>query len=60
MATVFETCEFNNINVLQFLLSKVNTLDGLLQMARRKSRQAVPILAKTQVVIDTADALLTN
>src|SRR4030042_6951765 len=36
MATVFETCEFNNVNVLRFLLSKINTLDGLLQMARRK------------------------
>lgn len=45
MASVFETCKFNNINILQFLLSKVNTLDGLLQMAKRKSRQSVPILA---------------
>jgi hypothetical protein len=29
LATVFETCEFNNINVLQFLLSKINTLARL-------------------------------
>ena len=38
LATIFETCEFNNINVLKFLLSKVNTLEGLQQMARRKIR----------------------
>ena len=39
IATVFETCEFNKVNVLQFMLSKVNTLDGLLQIARRKRDQ---------------------
>ncbi|HYL15529.1 MAG TPA: hypothetical protein VEV41_21015 [Terriglobales bacterium] len=33
LATVFETCEFNNINVLKFLLSKETTLEGLLRMA---------------------------
>jgi predicted RecB family nuclease len=44
LATVFETCEFNNINVLQFLLSKVNTLEGLLRMAehRIRCRQSAP------------------
>ena len=33
LASVFETCEFNNVNVLQFLLSKETTLKGLLRMA---------------------------
>lgn len=56
MTTIFGTCEFNNINVLKFLLSKVNTLEGLLQMARRKPRQSVPILAEAPVVFDTADS----
>ncbi len=37
LATVLETCEFNNLNVLQFLLSKEVTLEGLLRMAGRKS-----------------------
>jgi hypothetical protein len=60
MATVFETCEFNNINVLQFLLSKVNILDGLLQMARRKSRQSVQTLVEAQGVTDIADSQLTH
>jgi len=57
MSTVFETCEFNNVNVLRFLLSKINTLDGLLQMARRKvrARQSVPILAETQAAFATTD-----
>jgi hypothetical protein len=35
LASVFETCEFNNVNVLQFLLSKEATLEGLLRMAGR-------------------------
>ena len=38
LATVFETCEFNNINVLQFLLSKINTLEGLLRLAGHRIR----------------------
>jgi len=36
LATVFETCELNNINVLKFLLSKEMTLEGLLKMAGRR------------------------
>ena len=35
LATVFETCEFNNINILKFLLSKETMLEGLLKMAGR-------------------------
>jgi hypothetical protein len=36
LATVFESCAFNNVNVLRFLLSGEKTLDGLLRMAGRK------------------------
>ena len=35
LATVFETCAFNNLNILKFLLSKEATLEGLLRMAGR-------------------------
>jgi hypothetical protein len=38
LATVLETCEFNNLNVLKFLLSKEATLEGLLRMAGRRAR----------------------
>lgn len=38
LATVLETCEFNNLNVLKFLLSKETKLEGLLRMAGRKAR----------------------
>jgi len=38
LATIFETCEFNNVNVLKFLLSKETTLAGLFKMARRKDQ----------------------
>jgi hypothetical protein len=36
LASVIGTCEFNNINVLKFLLSKESTLAGLFKIARRK------------------------
>jgi hypothetical protein len=36
LATVFETCRFNNVNVLKFLLSRETTLAGLMKMAGRK------------------------
>ena len=36
LASVFQTCEFNNVNVLKFLLSKETTLTGLFKIARRK------------------------
>ena len=42
LATVLETCEFNNLNVLKFLLSKETTLEGLLRMAGRKTRNLKP------------------
>jgi hypothetical protein len=38
LATVLETCEFNNLNVLKFLLSKETTFQGLLRMAGRNVR----------------------
>ena len=37
LASVFETGEFNNVNVLKFLLSKETTLEGLVRMGGRKS-----------------------
>lgn len=36
LASVLETCEFNKVNVLKFLLSKETTLEGLLRMAGRE------------------------
>jgi hypothetical protein len=38
LASVFETCEFNNVNILKFLLSKETTLEGLLKLARRRAK----------------------
>ena len=41
LATVLETCEFNNVNVLKFLLSKETTFEGLLRMAGRNVRHVL-------------------
>jgi hypothetical protein len=41
LASVFETCEFNNVNVLKFLLSKENRLQGLFRMAGRGSKASL-------------------
>jgi hypothetical protein len=38
LATVFETCEFNNVNILKFLLSRETTLEGLLKLAGRRAK----------------------
>ena len=38
LASVFETCEFNNVNILKFLLSKETTLEGLLRLAGRRAK----------------------
>jgi len=38
LASVFETCEVNNVNILKFLLSKETTLEGLLKLARRRAK----------------------
>ncbi len=37
LASVFETCEFNNVNVLMFLLSQEKSIEGLERMAGRKT-----------------------
>ena len=37
LSSVIATCEFNNVNVLKFLLSGEKTLEGLMRMALRKS-----------------------
>lgn len=37
MASVLETCDFNNVSVLDFLVSKETTLNGLFGMAGRKA-----------------------
>ncbi len=38
LVSVFETCEFNNVNVLRFLLSNETTLEGLFKMAGRRTK----------------------
>ena len=38
LVSVIETCEFNNVNVLKFLLSKETTLAGLFKMAGRRTK----------------------
>ena len=38
LVSVFETCEFNNVNVLKFLLSKETTLEDLFKMAGRRTK----------------------
>jgi hypothetical protein len=38
LASVFETCEFNSVNVLKFLLSREQTIEGLMRMAGRRAR----------------------
>jgi len=40
LASVFETCEFNNVNVLKFLLSRETTLEGLLNSAGRRAKMS--------------------
>ena len=41
LASVFATCELNNVNVLRFLLSGEKTLEGLLSMSGRRTTMAV-------------------
>lgn len=40
LASVFETCEFNSVNVLKFLLSEETTVEGLMRMAGRKVKRS--------------------
>jgi len=43
LATVFETCAFNNVDVLKFMLTKETTLEGLMMMAGRTSEDWLPL-----------------
>jgi len=45
LASVLETCEFNNVNVLKFLLSREMTLEGLLRMSGRKRQSQTSLPA---------------
>lgn len=47
LASVFETCAFNNVNVLRFLLSGEKTMAGLLRFAGRRSE--IPGTAKDAI-----------
>ncbi len=38
LASVFETCGFNNVNILKFSLSRETTLEGLLRLAGRRAK----------------------
>jgi predicted RecB family nuclease len=63
LATVFETCEFNNVNVLKFLLSKETTLAGLFKMARRKVDATLhqaedPLFAKSDTLPQSFESLI--
>jgi predicted RecB family nuclease len=63
LASVFETCEFNNVNVLKFLLSKETTLAGLFKMARRKVDATLhkaedPLSAKSDTLPQSFESLI--
>ena len=45
LASVLEICEFNNVNVLKFLLSREMTLEGLLRMSGRKRQSQTSLPA---------------
>ncbi len=62
IASVLETCEFNNVSVLDFLLSKETTLSGLFRMAGRKTEPSSnmhttsqPIDLPANTIPDSAD-----
>ena len=57
LASVLETCAFNNVNVLKFLLSKSTTLDGLLRMAGRNIEPAasLPSVEGGQIRVPTEE-----
>jgi hypothetical protein len=38
LASVLNTCEFNNLNALKFLLSEEKSLEGLLRLAKTRSK----------------------
>jgi len=49
LASVFETCDFDGVNVLKFLLSKEQTLEGLQRMAGQKRNRGDSSLTGTIV-----------
>jgi hypothetical protein len=55
LATVFETCRFNNVNVLKFLLSRETTLAGLMKAGRKPEGQRG---RKSQIAAQAAEASL--
>ncbi len=52
LASVFETCEFNNVNVLKFLLSKERTFKGMLRMGARRAMRSKPSESESAQTID--------
>ena len=48
LASVLETCDFNRVNVLKFLLSKETTFNGLFRMARRECQAQTSQTANLQ------------
>jgi predicted RecB family nuclease len=54
LASVLETCEFNNVNVLKFLLSKEMTLEGLLRMSGRKRQSHTSLPADASHAIGSS------
>ena len=53
LITVFETCEFNNVNVLKFLFSKETTLEGLYAMAGLRAKSKSTQVRSEDVVEDS-------
>ena len=47
LASVLETCDFNGVNALKFLLSKEQTIGGLMRMAGRKTSRSDPSTTAT-------------
>jgi len=55
LASVFETCEFNNVNILKFLLSRETTLEGL-EVAGRRAKSLLREVRVMALKLNTASA----
>ena len=55
IASVMETCEFNYVNGLTFLLAKERSFEGILRMAGRKPIRSTPIRALDGMTIRKLD-----
>ena len=56
-----ETCEFNYVNGLTFLLAKERSFEGILRMAGRKPIRSTPIRAldgMTRKLDDTTESIV--